>query len=105
MRPTIGGGFRRSSPGCCGWQARSKAMPRTLRTLLARLRGLAGTNHLDDEFDREVGGHLELLAERYERQGMSREDALYAAPRQFVGVTNLNEDLRWSRRIQHYDVL
>ncbi|MBO0862796.1 MAG: hypothetical protein J2P21_30725, partial [Chloracidobacterium sp.] len=62
-----------------------------LRALAAKLRGLFGDRRANREFDDEIETHLRLLAERYVRQGMTEEEALWAARRQFGNVTLLKE--------------
>ena len=47
----------------------------------------------DDEAKREMAAHIELLAERYRRSGLSVEDADVAARRQFGNVTTVREEL------------
>jgi putative ABC transport system permease protein len=67
-----------------------------LRAFAAKLRGflrLRG-HHRDDEFDAEIQDHLRMLADRYVTQGMSRDEAVGAARRQFGNVTMLREDRR-----------
>jgi predicted permease len=59
---------------------------------------------LDEEFEQEVQGHLELLAERFVRQGMEPVEAIYAARRQFGGVTQVKQDQR-DRRALPVDML
>jgi predicted permease len=64
-----------------------------LRAFAAKLRGfLRGAR--DDEFEGEIQEHLQLLAERFVAQGMSREEAARAAVRQFGNTTLLQEDHR-----------
>ncbi len=65
-----------------------------LRSFGARLRGLLTRYQHDDEFDGEVREHLQLLADRFGAQGMSREEAAIAARRQFGNTTLLQEDRR-----------
>jgi hypothetical protein len=48
----------------------------------------------DREFDAEVAEHLRLLADDYQRKGMSSEDAQAAARRQFGNMTRLREERR-----------
>jgi len=57
-------------------------------------------NDRDDEFEREIGTHLDLEAEERVAEGMSETDARYAARRAFGNVTRTKEDVRavWSRR-------
>lgn len=63
-----------------------------LRAFGAKLRGFLRGRQGDGEFDEEVREHLQLLAERFEGQGMSREVAAAAARRQFGNTTLLQED-------------
>ena len=69
-----------------------------LRTVLSRFAGLFGAARFDGEVDDEVRAHLALLAERFARQGMTPEEARYAALRQFGGITPLKERLRERQR-------
>src|SRR5262249_40206748 len=46
----------------------------------------------DREFDAEVDEHLRLLSERYIRRGLTPQDAVAAARRQFGNMTRLRED-------------
>src|SRR5215510_344130 len=62
-----------------------------LRALAARLRGLFGDRRADRELDDEIETHLRLLTERYVRQGMTEDEAVWAARRQFGNVTLLQE--------------
>jgi predicted permease len=62
-----------------------------MRGLMARLRGLLGLRKADIELDDEIQSHLDLLTERYMRQGMTRDEAAAAARRQFGNVTLLQE--------------
>jgi putative ABC transport system permease protein len=57
----------------------------------------------DREFDDEIQTHLELLAERFVRQEISRDDATSAARRQFGNITllqELNHDMRGIRFVE-----
>src|SRR5262245_31856542 len=76
-----------------------------MRALMARLRGLFFTRKTGREFDDEIRAHLELLTERYVRQGMSRDEATSAARRQFGNVTSLKEVNREMRGIKVIDNL
>src|SRR5262252_3818689 len=65
-----------------------------LRSFAAKVRGfLRGRKH-DGEFDDEVQEHLKQLADKFEGQGISREEAAAAARRQFGNLTLLQEDRR-----------
>ena len=66
--------------------------PSALRTFIAKLRGFFGAPKKDSEFHDEMQEHLQLLAARYESQGMSAQDAPAAARRQFGNLTHLQED-------------
>jgi putative ABC transport system permease protein len=68
-----------------------------LRTFLRRLRALFTRRRLDRELDEEISAHLEMQAEELERQGMSREEASYAALRKFGGVAQVKEAYRGRR--------
>src|SRR5688572_10760813 len=68
--------------------------PFGLRTFAAKLRGFVRGHRDSDEFDAEVREHVQLLADRFVAQGMSREEAALAARRQFGNTTLLQEDRR-----------
>lgn len=60
---------------------------------------------LEIDFDEEVEAHLKLLTERFVRQGMSPEEAQYAARRQFGGVTLMKNEWRERSRFQPLEEL
>ena len=64
-----------------------------LRALAARVAGLL-RHRPDAGFDDEMRTHLQLLTERYMRQGLAPADAASAARRQFGNATLLQEDRR-----------
>lgn len=65
------------------YQPRNNAMAgNTLRQFLSRPSALFHHRALNNEFDEELETHIALLAERFERQGLSSQKALYAAQRQ-----------------------
>jgi hypothetical protein len=66
-------------------------MAHYLRVLAAKVRGLFGDHRADRELDDEIETHLRLLTERYVRQGMSEDEAAWAARRQFGNFTLLKE--------------
>src|SRR6267378_15618 len=70
-----------------------------LRAFAARVLGFLGPQKRDSEFDEELQTHLQLLADRFVTQGMSREDAAAAARRQFGNATLLQEDRRELRTL------
>ena len=76
-----------------------------LRALAARLRGLFGDRRAEREFDDDIRAHLELLTERYVRQGMTETEAAQAARRQFGNVTLLQEVNREMRGIRSIETL
>ena len=65
-----------------------------LRGFAARVLGLFAPRKRDSDFDQEVQAHLRLLADHFVAQGMSREDAVVAARRQFGNTTLLEEERR-----------
>jgi putative ABC transport system permease protein len=69
-------------------------MVRRLGTLWRRLRGSVRDEPRSLEFQAEIEEHVRLLAERYRGQGMTAEDAMPAARRQFGNVALVREDRR-----------
>jgi putative ABC transport system permease protein len=65
-----------------------------LRVFGAKLLGFLSKYRHDDDFDDEIRQHLDLLTEKFLKQGMSREEAVVAARRQFGNTTLLQEDRR-----------
>jgi predicted permease len=57
----------------------------------AKLRHLLAPRSSSLDFDEELQAHLELLAERFARQGMTHREAWNAARRQFGNPTSLKE--------------
>ena len=51
------------------------------RQILSRFRNLFRSNRAEEELSREVASHLILLADDFERRGMSPEEARLAAKR------------------------
>lgn len=72
---------------------------RTLRTLWARVKGQTVQAREDEAFDEEIRSHIALLEERFRAQGMSAQQAAYAARRQFGNVAILKEGQRALRGI------
>jgi hypothetical protein len=70
---------------------------RILRLWTAKVRGLFSQRRQDDAFNDEIQAHLDLLKERYVRQGMSAGEANTAARRQFGNVTLVQEKQRLQR--------
>ncbi len=76
-----------------------------LRAMLSRIQASFRPHQLNQEFDEEIQTHLDLLAERFIRQGMDPVEAVYAARRQFGGVTQMKQELRERRVLLSLDVL
>ena len=70
-----------------------------LRRILARLGNLFRNNRAEQELAREVASHLALMADEFERRGMSREDALLAAKRAYGGVEQVKQAHRNERTL------
>src|SRR5258708_11832164 len=70
------------------WHGRNgggaKAMSRS-RRILSRFRNLFRNRRAEVELVREVESHLALIAEDFERRGMSQDDAQLAAKRAYGG--------------------
>jgi putative ABC transport system permease protein len=76
-----------------------------LRAALSRIRATFRRGRLDQEFEREIRLHLEMLAERFIRLGMDPVEASYAARRQFGGLAQVTQDLRERRALPQFGVL
>ena len=61
--------------------------------LASRLRYAFSRRRVDDEVRRELEGHIDLLADRYIRAGMTREEADSAARRQFGNALLVREEI------------
>jgi len=64
---------------------------RRLWTFLSRLWALLRSRQMDRDLDDEIAGHLAEAEEEYIQQGLSPEDAHWAALRSFGGVTQTKE--------------
>src|ERR1700751_2933531 len=71
----------------------------SLRALLTRVRALFGRAKLEQGLDAEMRSHLEMLAEENLRRGMSAEEGLYSARREFGGIEQTKEAFREQRGI------
>src|SRR6201987_2398804 len=69
-------------------------MRQRLKQTLLRLKALIKRKQLDRDLKNELAHHLELRAQRNREAGMSREEARYAARRQFGNAAALKERSR-----------
>lgn len=70
-----------------------------LRVFASKLAALLSHRVDEHEFDYEMREHLELLTERYIRQGFTSAEARAAARRQFGGATGLKEQMHEQRTL------
>jgi predicted permease len=80
-------------------------MPVKFRRLWARLRTYFYGPSEDESLDEEIGGHLQLLQQRFEAQGLSPDEARRAALGSFGGVEQLRERLREQQSFPWFDEL
>jgi hypothetical protein len=66
-------------------------MPTWLRVLGSRICGFVLGNRVDDDFDRELQSHLEMLTEENLRRGMEPEEARRVASLRLGGVSQIKE--------------
>src|SRR6185503_17788386 len=69
----------------------------TLRQFVFRLRGLFRKQRLEAEMSAELHAHLELRIERHIQNGMTPDEARFAAMRSFGGVEQIKERCRDQR--------
>ena len=72
-------------------RASADAMPAWLAILASRLRGLVTGRRQDEEFDREVAAHLDLLTEEHIRRGLPPDEARRQAILRFGGPVQIKE--------------
>src|SRR5215211_769710 len=77
----------------------------TIRVLFHRLRSLFRKRNLEQDLDAEIRAHLEMQIEEYQRQGMSEDEARYAALRKFGGVDQVKETYRDRRGLPAVEIL
>src|SRR5438309_927554 len=65
-----------------------------LRILIHRVRGMFLKRNLERELEDEIRSHLEMQIDDNQRQGMSPDEARYAALRTFGGVEQVKETYR-----------
>ena len=68
-----------------------------VRRFLRRLVTLFRISRAESELSREINAHLQLLEDKHVAEGMSREEARYAARRAFGGVEQAKEQQRDAR--------
>jgi predicted permease len=69
------------------------------RRIIARFRSLFGNKRAEEELAREVASHLTLLADDFERGGMTLEEARLAAQRAYGGVEQAKQAHRDERSV------
>ena len=69
------------------------------RRIIAKLRSLVANKHAEEDLAREVASHLTLLADEFERRGMSPEKARLAARRAYGGVEQAKQAHRDERSL------
>ena len=73
-------------------------LTRTIATrTIAKIRNLWHGRRADEELEREIGSHVAMIEEEYERQGMSHEQAHAAARRALGGVEQAKQAHRDQR--------
>ena len=69
------------------------------RRIIAQLRSLLANKRAEEDLTREVASHLTLLADDFERRGMSREEAQLAARRAYGSVEQAKQAHRDERSL------
>ena len=69
------------------------------RRIIAKLRSLVANEHAEEDLAREVASHLTLLADEFERRGMSPEKARLAARRAYGDVEQAKQAHRDERSL------
>src|SRR5271169_4891560 len=69
------------------------------RRIIAKLLSLLANKHAEEDLAREVASHLTLLADDFERSGMSPEEAQLAARRAYGGVEQAKQAHRDERSL------
>jgi len=62
-----------------------------VRTICSKIAATFRRTRLEQDFEEEVQSHLARLEQRFASQGMSAEEARYAARRAFGGIEQLKE--------------
>ena len=66
----------------------------SIKLLASRIRGWFSRNRVDQDFERELQAHLEMLTQENIQRGMPTEEAKRAARVRLGGVTQLKETNR-----------
>jgi putative ABC transport system permease protein len=74
-------------------------MPTWLAVLVSRVRGLWLSRRLDEELDREVAAHLDLLTDEHIRRGLPPDEARRQAILRFGGPVQIKEQQREDRSL------
>jgi putative ABC transport system permease protein len=74
-----------------------------IRRFLLRLLSFVRPGRAESDLAREIGSHLQLLEDEYVTQGMTREDARFAAERAFGGIEQVKEQQRDARGFRWLD--
>ena len=74
-------------------------MPAWLRIIVSKISALFVSRRLDQDFQQELEAHLSLLADKFVREGMPPEEAIYAARRQFGAIAQIKQERVESRGI------
>src|ERR1700675_4284099 len=67
------------------------------RRIVTKLRNLLANKQVEEDLAREIASHLTLLADDFERRGMSAEEARLAARRAYGGVEQAKQAHRDER--------
>jgi predicted permease len=70
-----------------------------------RLRSLFHKSRADHELSDELGFHLEKLTDRYAANGLTRDEARYAALRELGSLEQIKEECRDMRRVNFFENL
>src|SRR3984893_9067233 len=73
-------------------------MARLVRTI-SKLRNLFANKHAEEDLAREIASHLTLIADDFERRGMSPEESRVAARRAYGGVEQAKQAHRDERSL------
>jgi putative ABC transport system permease protein len=76
-----------------------------LRIFCSRLIRIFSARRSDQEMDAEFNSHLEMLAEANLSRGMTREEALQSARREFGGLEQTKEEYRHQRSLPFLETL